>query len=865
MAALPADPAATSSPGVILERGQAIDRFVVLGLVGRGGMGEVYAAYDPELDRKVAIKLLRARDGAAEGRTRLLREAQAIAKLQHPNVVVVYDVGTFRDDVFIAMEFVDGRTLGGWMAAGVRSRREILEVFFAAARGLAAAHAAGLVHRDFKPDNVMVTNDGQVRVMDFGLARPAGTADDAESDAADVSSAVAPPTELGVETFDPSVDPDATLDIVKGSRKKTQTTSGKYLSIKLTQTGAMVGTPAYMAPEQFAMRTTDARTDQFSFCVTLYEALYGERPFAGDSFPTLMTSVVTGIVREPPGKAKVPGWMRRVLLRGLHTEPDRRFSSMNALLVALHTDPTVRGKRIVLGAGLLAALVVAGLGVRRAAGTHEALCRGGDARWAGVWAAGGAPTPRKDAIHRAFAATGKGFAEQAYSGAARALDAYVGKWLAMYQDTCEATRVRGEQSTEVLDLRMSCLQDTFGKTRALVEVLDHADGQVVENAISATGSLPRLERCADVALLKAVVQPPTDEVTRKRVEALRGDAARLDALIEAGRCTASEELAESLIPRVRATAYLPLIADVLNSAGHLSDACIDVVLGTERYKEAYVAALASRHDEAAAKAALTLGSFYVDRLGQLALGKEWTNVGRAMLQRFGNHSVLDGWLMDADGEVLLQEGRIDAGIATFEALAALREKVMGKDDYHVAMALNSIGNALVVAKRYDEAIEMFQRALAGTKRTLGDRHPLVAMVTANSGEALNGGHRYAEARAAFQTALDLWRGAGSTPLFLSFGLTGTGVAFLGEGRPRDATKPLEEGLAMRIESHMGVDAVNETRLLLARALWARPVDRGRALALAREARSELKDATSAGEKARLAAADAWLGKPTSSL
>ncbi|MDB4982191.1 MAG: serine/threonine kinase family protein, partial [Myxococcales bacterium] len=833
MPALPADPPAPSSSGVVLERGQAIDRFVVLGLVGRGGMGEVYAAYDPELDRKVAIKLLRARDGAAEGRTRLLREAQAIAKLQHPNVVVVYDVGTFGENVFIAMEFVDGRTLGGWMAAGVRSRREILEVFFSAARGLAAAHAAGLVHRDFKPDNVMVTNDGQVRVMDFGLARQAGVAGDVENDASGASAAVAAPAELGVETFDPSVDPDATLDIVKGSRKSLQTTSGKYLSIKLTQTGAMVGTPAYMAPEQFAMRATDARTDQFSFCVALYEALYGERPFAGDSFPTLMTSVVTGIVREPSSKSKVPGWMRRVLLRGLHTEPERRFSSMNALLVALDKDPTVRGKRIVLGAGLLAALVVALLGVRRVSGTHEALCRGGDERWAGVWAAGGASTPRKDAIHHAFTATGKGFAEQAFAGVARALDAYVGKWVAMYQDTCEATRVRGEQSTEVLDLRMSCLQDTLGKTRALVDVLDHADGQVVENAISASGSLPRLERCADVALLKMVVQPPTDEVTRKRVETLRGEAARLDALIEAGRCTESEALAESLIPRVRAAAYLPLVADVMNSAGHLSDACVDVLLGTERYKEAYIAALASRHDEAAAKAAIILGSFYVDRLGQLAVGKEWANVGRAMLQRFGNHPVLDGWLMDVDGEVLLKEGRIDEGIATYEALTTMRAKVMGKDDYHTAMGANSQANALVVAKRYDEAIEMFRFALGGVRRALGDRHPLVAMVTANSGEALNARGRYPEARAAFQTALEVWRGAGSTPLFLSFGLTGTGLAFLGEGRPVDAIKPLEEGLTMRLESHMGVDAVNETRLLLARALWARPADRARALALAR--------------------------------
>src|SRR5579862_6912981 len=157
-----------------LAKGATIGRYVVLGLLGRGGMGEVYAAYDPELDRKIAVKLLRARGGSgeatADGKTRLLREAQAIARLSHPNVVVVYDVGTFGESVFIAMEFVEGRTLAGWMHASPRSHREIMQVFLAAGRGLAAAHAAGLVHRDFKPDNVMVTNDGQVRVMDFGLA-----------------------------------------------------------------------------------------------------------------------------------------------------------------------------------------------------------------------------------------------------------------------------------------------------------------------------------------------------------------------------------------------------------------------------------------------------------------------------------------------------------------------------------------------------------------------------------------------------------------------------------------------------------------------------------------------------------------------
>src|SRR5215831_14128518 len=172
----PVRPAPTAGPPdgeFSLSKGASIGRYIILGVLGRGGMGEVYAAYDPELNRKIAIKLLRARADAATagGRTRLLREAQAIAQLSHPNVVVVYDVGTFQDTVFIAMEFLEGNTLGYWLQAKQRSWREILDVFLLAGRGLVAAHAAGLVHRDFKPDNVMITKTGEVRVMDFGLAR----------------------------------------------------------------------------------------------------------------------------------------------------------------------------------------------------------------------------------------------------------------------------------------------------------------------------------------------------------------------------------------------------------------------------------------------------------------------------------------------------------------------------------------------------------------------------------------------------------------------------------------------------------------------------------------------------------------------
>jgi serine/threonine protein kinase len=300
-----------------LEKGASLGRYVVLGLIGRGGMGEVYAAYDPELNRKIAIKLLKARASdpaaAADGRQRLLREAQAIARVSNPHVVVVHDVGTFGEAVFVAMEFIEGNTLGYWLQAATRSWREVREVFMAAGRGLVAAHAAGLVHRDFKPENVMITKTGEVRVMDFGLARE--QREDLHS-LARQSAAIAQTRAVSIaETVDVAADLDATTKLAGGPDAVAfprQTTTGTaYLNLKLTQTGAILGTPAYMAPEQFARETSDARSDQFSFSVALWEALYGRRPFGGANVVELMANVVAGAIREPPATRPCPGGLER--------------------------------------------------------------------------------------------------------------------------------------------------------------------------------------------------------------------------------------------------------------------------------------------------------------------------------------------------------------------------------------------------------------------------------------------------------------------------------------------------------------------------------------------------------------------------
>jgi eukaryotic-like serine/threonine-protein kinase len=313
-----------------LPSGTRVGRYVTNELIGRGAMGTVYAAKDPHLARKVAVKLLRA-EALSEAarqkmRARLLREAQAMARLSHPEVIAVYDVGAFGEQLFVAMEYVEGETLRQWRAAQHRGYREILAVYERAGSGLAAAHEAGLVHRDFKPDNVLVARDGRVRVTDFGLARRNATQADTAA-------------ERSPEDIGSSEDPQ--------------------FALTLTRTGSLLGTPAYMAPEQLRGGVADARSDVFSFCVALYEALYGERPFGGSTILALQSAIEQGAVRPAPMMTRVPTWVRAVLLRGLRASPNERFPSMRALLDALRTVHATARRRtwrmLAIAAGVLGA------------------------------------------------------------------------------------------------------------------------------------------------------------------------------------------------------------------------------------------------------------------------------------------------------------------------------------------------------------------------------------------------------------------------------------------------------------------------------------------------------------------------------
>ncbi len=312
-----------SMPGSVtghseLTRGTPVGRYLIVEPLGSGGLGDVYTAYDPELDRCVAIKVLRpstddvegSHSGSGSGRDRLLREAKALARLSHPNVVAVYDVGSVGDDVFIAMERVDGVTLSRWSKAQKRPWREIRDVFLGIGAGVAAAHDAGIVHRDLKPQNVIVSPDGRPRVLDFGLARALQGNDDRSG-----------------------------LLLIANSVGKLATSSRDSLDDSITMAGTVMGTPQYMAPEQFDEEgTIGAAADQFSFCVALWQALYGKRPFQGNGMIEIVQAARAGRFVEPSDRRGVPKWLHKAMLRGLQTDPAKRFESMHALMHALQRD-----------------------------------------------------------------------------------------------------------------------------------------------------------------------------------------------------------------------------------------------------------------------------------------------------------------------------------------------------------------------------------------------------------------------------------------------------------------------------------------------------------------------------------------------
>lgn len=463
-------PGSEPRAGDAVPLGDQLGRYRLQREIGRGGMGVVHAAFDPDLERKVALKVLKG-DEDEQARQRLLREARAMARVTHPNVVTVHEVGSVGGRDYIAMELIDGVTLDEWLGQQKRSERDIIHAFLAAGRGLAAAHAVGLVHRDFKPRNVLRHKDGRIVVTDFGLVVGVG---DPSLSASRVNMRAAP----GEDT--PS------------------SLSG------LTATGSVLGTPAYMAPEQWKGTTIGPAADQFSFCVALWEALTGERPYQGKTLEALQEEVCTA---KRTDDSKLPRRLRKIIARGLEPDPAKRYPSMDALLTAITRAERRPGVALALGGGAL--FVAIGVFLVVARGSSAPSCAVPAVDPNAAWNSKDAAALRQQ--HRDLAAD--------------TLDRDMREWLQARASACQAPAASREPALACLDgviVRFQAVK------RAMLALKDAPNTDVgtllLEPKICESPRPPRLSRATtkelDAVLQRYLRKAPAGRLTEADADAI---------------------------------------------------------------------------------------------------------------------------------------------------------------------------------------------------------------------------------------------------------------------------------------------------------------------------------------------------------
>jgi tetratricopeptide (TPR) repeat protein len=707
-------------PGVRLPRGSLAGRFVVIEQIGAGAMGVVHSAYDPELDRKIALKLLRAHESGDPAGSRILREAQAMARVVHPNVVTVHEVGVAGGRVFVAMEFIDGPTLRGWVRAKQRSVREIIDVFTAVGRGVAAAHAAGVIHRDLKPDNVLIGSDGRPRVTDFGLAHGA------EERPADIA-----------------------------------------------------GTPAYMAPEQHGGGAIDARVDQYAFCVALYEALYDRLPF--------------DVAHFAKGARRIPAPLRRLLARGLSTHSADRYPSMTALLDELARAPARARLRWIVAGAVFAALALGGGITHRLRAEHPAPCANLTEPVDAVW-----NPARKDAIASMFRATGQPFAEDAWLATERMLEKQAKTWSTERRTSCEATRIRHQQSPETMALREACFDRRLSELRALTEVFATADATVVEHAVAASGKLVPVSSCANGAELALQPAPPSNPEQWRRVVAIRRRHDEARALLDAGKYGAAMPLVTSVLTDAKETGYLPLRAEAFYLEGGARFFASDGKGAEDALFEAIADAEVAHYDLLAAKAWPLLIAALGHRQGRYDAALLLERPARAALLRAGTPPEWEAALENDIGGTLMERSPAEAG-KHFGRAVELYERAFGPDGRN--QAIGNQGMAFFLEGRFDEAKDRFERDLALQLKLVGRDHPQTAMAMDRLGLVLQMTGRFDDAEREHARAVAvLERVVGPEHPELGNPLINLGLARLSAGKPKEALPALSRAYAIRAKA-----------------------------------------------------------------
>ena len=695
-----------------LERGATVGRFVVLDVAGVGGMGAVYSAYDPQLERRVAIKLLSAAggpDATGPSHARMLREAQAMARLSHPNVVNVFEVGEHKGSIFIAMEYVAGTTLKQWLREAPRTWRDIVSLFQQAGRGLAAAHAAHLVHRDFKPANVLIGADGRARVTDFGVARA-----------------------------------DGTYEPVGPAKKQGDEPSHSSMSEPLTQHDVVIGTVGYMSPEQALATTPDARSDQFSFCVSLWEALYEQKPFAGETPVEVTRALVLGTLPPKP-KASVPSVIHAALVRGLSHAPEDRFPSMEALLTALEARPmewTKAAPWLVFAAG---ALVLVGWQASSRGRVQRECVAAADLT--SVWGDGA-----KQTVRGAFGAVKKPFAPAALASVERALDAASASLAQKTLEACEAAQLRHEVTDETWRLQSACFARRRAELGELVSNLSTAEDTTVERAGTIAWSLTPASVCTNTARLRADPRL-SSATTQPRVAALQTTLLKGRSLLDAGKLKDVGALLAAAIAEAKDLQLKALEAEAHSLQGALEQAQGKNVEAAASWQRAFALALASGFDELAGLASVRLATLIGFQLNRPQEGRTWVTIAESTIERLGGDDILTLERMGASARLYTAESRPLEAVPGHEAALAYAAKSIGADHPLVWKLEFDLGSSLVAAKDNLRAVEHLERALWLREREVSGDHPDSAMIRSMLANAYFFAGRPKESFAAFARAL----------------------------------------------------------------------------------------------------------------
>ncbi|MGE0395960.1 MAG: protein kinase [Kofleriaceae bacterium] len=673
-----------------MQEGDRIGRYEIGARVGRGGMGEVFRARDTELARPVALKRLLGAE-----RQDLVREARAAAQLQHPNVVAVHEIIDAGDHALLAMEWIDGVTLRVWLREKERTWREIVTLLVAAGRGLAAAHASGILHRDFKPENVLVDRADRPRVADFGLARAIETlAKPADSDVADEQGRATQDAALALGSgrdarpvLAKGSGRDAPSAIAHGSNGPTPT------AIALGSiAGSLAGTPAYLAPELLA-GSADARSDQYAFAVTLYEALHGTHPFGGETPELMWREMAEGRVR--PGTRRVPAWLERAIARGLSRDPEDRWPDLRTFLDELEHGMRRVSWRSVVAAGAIGAIVVGAVWMFAPSSTRAAEC--GEGLVDGVWSA-----DARAAIGARFAAVAPGHGAATATTTTSLLDQWAGAWKLARTTACSAEPARRVA-------RLNCLDRQLGEVRAQVAVWGAADRGVVESAVAAAGALPTPEECT-VA--------PAGPASGPIVEL----AATIEAQHRSGRIAEASRRVPELIALAVAEPNASMRANALLAAAN-------VELDTHARRDA------QQHAAAAAKAAREAGD---DRelvsalLLQAAVLVDDKRYGEAI----GMCDAVEALAIEGAppkvhtvrAHALSRLERHDEALAAFrKAIAQLEERAAREPARRtqLAAAIGAYGTALGEAGKKAEGVAELRKGLAIEEALLGPQHPEV--------------------------------------------------------------------------------------------------------------------------------------------